>query len=170
MESVLDHYSQFRQVAINFLPDKADAEDLLQDTMLYAITHFDQYTPGTNLKAWLYTIMRCRFINSYRRKQIEHSVLTRHKSNDERDRAANRITSVVAGQTMVKPQVEVDFQYRDVLKAISGMESPMRENITLYMQGYQYKEIAESQGISMGTVKSSIHYARKKLTQLNLHP
>src|SRR5260221_9616361 len=64
---VLSQATSLRSYALHFRPDADDANDLVQDTMLKAITYYNKFKEGTNLKGWLYTIMKNTFINNYRR-------------------------------------------------------------------------------------------------------
>src|SRR3546814_15552699 len=73
---VLHQTGSLRMYALNFTRDSEDAIDLVQDTLLKAITYYDKFKEGTNLKGWLYTIMKNTFINNYRRVVKMNSLVT----------------------------------------------------------------------------------------------
>jgi len=143
-----------RPAAMNLTRDADDAKDLVQETLLKALLNKDKFKAGTNLKAWLYTIMRNTFINNYnkitkRSSNIDSTEYFQYFNTDQNYITHNGATS--------------DFVVRDINEAISGLGTDYRTPFMMYYIGYKYMEIAEKLQIPIGTVKNRIHIARKEL-------
>lgn len=139
--------------ALRFTRNKEDANDLVQDTMLKAITYFDKFKEGTNLKGWLYTIMKNTFINNYRRITKANLVVTQ----------SEEITSSNLFFSSTKNRGEDIFVMDDIQDALSGLQEDYYVPFSMYFEGYKYHEIANQLEIPIGTVKTRIHVARKCL-------
>lgn len=145
-----------RPVAMNLTRDADDAKDLIQETLLKALVSRDKFRVGTNLKAWLYTIMRNTFINNYnkitkRQTNVDATEYFQYFNTDE-----NYITHNGAQST---------FVMSDLNGAINQLEEAYRTPFMMYYIGYKYLEIAERLQIPIGTVKNRIHIARKVLKE-----
>ena len=143
-----------RPAAMNLTRDADDAKDLVQETLLKALLNKDKFKAGTNLKAWLYTIMRNTFINNYnkitkRSSNIDSTEYFQYFNTDQNYITHNGATS--------------DFVVRDINEAIAGLGTDYRTPFMMYYIGYKYMEIAEKLQIPIGTVKNRIHIARKDL-------
>ncbi|MBS1586145.1 MAG: RNA polymerase sigma factor [Bacteroidetes bacterium] len=141
--------------AVALTGSREDARDLAQDTVLRALNNIDKFQPGTNVRAWTYTIMRNLFINNYR---VEN-----------RFRWAQDVTESSFHFT-ASGQVEHNAGYqrlleRDVLQAIQELPDHLRIPFELSYHGHRYNEIAEIMDQPLGTVKSRIHAARKNLAK-----
>jgi len=153
----LPHLDVVYRVALRLAGDPARADDLTQDTLLKAFRAWDRFTPGTNARAWLLTILRHTFINDYRRPQnrartididaIESfSLFDRVQDVDPEGRFFDRIVD------------------QTVLSAIDDLPEEFREALVLSdVEGLPYAEIAEIVQAPIGTVKSRIFRARKAL-------
>lgn len=139
--------------ALSLTRDKEQAEDLLQDTMMKALTYQDKYAENTNLKAWLHTIMKNTFINNYRKAQRSRTVIT---TKDDVE-----VLDFVAGQRQDTPDSR--FSLKEVTKLVNLLEPQYRIPFTMHNKGFKYKEIAEELNIPIGTVKSRIHLAKQRL-------
>ena len=135
----------------NFTSDYEDANDLVQDTILKAVTYFKNFKEGTNLKGWLYTIMKNTFINNYRRIVKTNSFITK----DEDISNANLLLSASSNQG------ESKFVMEDIHEALSSLSEEYYIPFSLYFEGFKYHEISEHLNIPIGTVKTRIHVARK---------
>jgi RNA polymerase sigma factor (sigma-70 family) len=144
-----------RSFAMTYTRNEEDAKDLTQETMLKAITYKDYYTPKTNFKAWVFTIMRNIFINQYRRKM---------KSNTIFDHSKEMFLLSNAPGNGFSPENHVDGLELD--KQLHKLEDEYLVPFQMHFQGFKYKEIAEKLDIPIGTVKSRIFLARKKLMEL----
>ena len=150
---VMRQTSSLKMYALHFTRDADDANDLVQDTILKAITYYNKFKEGTNLKGWLYTIMKNTFINNYRRFVKISSFVT--KSDD--------ISSANLVFSSTKNQGESKFIIDDIKQALGKLPKEYYIPFTMYFEGHKYHEIAEHLVIPIGTVKTRIHVARKIL-------
>jgi RNA polymerase sigma factor (sigma-70 family) len=130
-----------------------DAQDLLQETFLRALTFRDKFVDSTNLKAWLFTIMKNIFINNYRRNVRARTII------DTTDNLYHINNS--GSYTSISPESEISE--KEILREIGALSDDHRIPFEMHTQGFKYKEIAEELEISIGTVKSRIFFTRKKL-------
>lgn len=132
-----------------------DAKDLIQDTYLKAIVHKDKFDPATNLKAWIYTIMKNTFINKYRKDIKVNTII---------DNTKDLYYLNNSGQSdIVTPDSK--YNHTELVRVIDNLEDEHRIPFQMHFQGYKYKEIAEALNLSIGTVKSRIFFSRKKLME-----
>lgn len=148
-----DHSVSLQSFALNFTKDVEDANDLVQDTMLKAVTYYGKFKDGTNLKGWLFTIMKNTFINNYRRLVKTNALMT--KSDD--------ISSANLHYSATTNASESKFVIGDINKALSTLQPEYYVPFVKYFEGYKYHEIAEMLEIPIGTVKTRIHVARQIL-------
>jgi len=141
--------------AINLTKDHETAKDLFQETLYRALSNKDKYNVGTNIKAWLYTIMRNIFINDYRKK-AKQSVVLDNSPND---------FLIDQTRTKVLNDGVTNLNLREVKQLIYDLPELFRTPFDLYFEGYKYNEIAEELNEPLGTIKSRIHFARKILKQ-----
>ena len=141
--------------ALKLTANKDDANDLLQDTFLRALTHRDQFEDATNLKAWTCTIMKNTFINNYR-KNVRHN--TTFDSTKE-------LFFLDQGKENTGIDPESTFREKEINAVIDNLESEYRVPFRMFYQGYKYKEISNILGLNIGTVKSRIFCTRKKLAE-----
>jgi len=139
--------------AITLTRDTEAAKDLFQETLYRALANRDKYNVGTNIKAWLYTIMRNIFINNYRRKVKQNTIF----DSTPNDFLLNQNQAVVANAA------EVNLRLKDIQQAIHNLPEIFKNPFLLYFDGFKYHEIAEMLGEPLGTIKSRIHFARKLL-------
>ncbi|EDM36733.1 RNA polymerase ECF-type sigma factor [Pedobacter sp. BAL39] len=150
---IYDHKSSLQNFAMNFTKNVEDANDLVQDTMLKAIRYSALYQKGTNLRGWLFTIMRNTFINNYRRMSKRQSVITTTE-----DLSSYQLTSSASNN-----QGENKMMMEDIQKALEKLQPEYYTPFIKYFEGYKYHEIADKLGIPIGTVKTRIHVARQVL-------
>ena len=144
---VLNHSEGLKPFAISLTRDHEEAKDLCQETLCKAFAYREKYEQGTNLKAWLYTIMRNIFINDYRRNARRKIVLD----------------TVTYSQTRYANSAEINLRLREIETAIDKLPSIFKTACLLFLQGYKYHEIALALNEPLGTIKSRIHFARKLL-------
>jgi RNA polymerase sigma-70 factor (ECF subfamily) len=149
-ESVLETFAY----SLTHNPD--EAKDLVQETFLKALLHKKAYKEGTNLRAWLFTIMKNTFINNYRRNKKVQSVITKEDSTPW----INNISGNVIYQA------DHNTKYTQIVMLINTLPEEQKIPFEMINQGYKYWEIAEKFNIPIGTVKSRIFLARQKLNQL----
>jgi len=141
-----------RPFAMRLTKNAEDANDLLQETALKAFLHREKFTDGTNLKAWLFTIMRNTFITNYQR-------LVRRNTFIDTTENLHYINSSETAQNGAYGKFMAD----DIQRALRGIEAMYSEPFMMHFQGFKYNEIAEQLNIPLGTVKNRIHIARKML-------
>ena len=135
--------------------NRDDAYDLLQDTTLKALDNEDKYTENTNFKGWVFTIMRNIFINNYRRSSRAATIV------DTTDNLYHLNLSQDSG--IETP--EGSFGANEISDAINEFADEYRIPFSMHVAGYKYNEIAEQMNLPLGTVKSRIFFARKKLQE-----
>jgi RNA polymerase sigma factor (sigma-70 family) len=150
---VMRQAGSLKMYALHFTHDSEDANDLVQDTLLKAITYYNKFKEGTNLKGWLYTIMKNTFINNYRRFIKISAFVT--KSED--------ISSSNLLFSSSKNQGESKFVMDDISRALDKLPAEYYVPFIRYYEGHKYHEIADYLNIPIGTVKTRIHVARKLL-------
>jgi RNA polymerase sigma-70 factor (ECF subfamily) len=151
------------RTALRMTRSEADAEDLVQETYIRALRFRDQFTPGTNLKAWLFRILTNTFINSYRRRQSQPE-FTELDDVDEFS-LYKRMSDLKVSSASGNPETEflnglVDSEVKD---ALVELPEKFRQVVLLDVEGFSYKEIAEMLDIPIGTVMSRLHRGRKFL-------
>ncbi|MCU0422082.1 MAG: RNA polymerase sigma factor [Bacteroidia bacterium] len=147
-----------RHYAYQLTRNVEDTNDLVQDTMLKALTYQDKFTDGTNLKGWLYTIMKNTFINNYRRMVKRNTFIDQTDNDYYLDSVSHS----------VKNDAEKKFMLNDIEQAIEALPPSLRKPFTMNTKGFKYHEIAEILHIPIGTVKTRIFVARRQLReQLN---
>ena len=146
-----------KPVALNLTRDADDAKDLVQETLLKALLNQDKFKAGSNLKAWLYTIMRNTFINNYNKITKRSS----HIDSTEYFQYFNTDENYIAKNGAV-----YTFVVADINEAIAHLNEEYRTPFMMYYVGFKYLEIAEKLNIPIGTVKNRIHIARKELKQV----
>ena len=141
--------------AINLTKDTEVAKDLYQETLYKALANQEKYNVGTNIKAWLFTIMRNIFINDYRRKVKQQTIFDSTPEDFLLNSKQVAVSNAAEGGLRLKEINEAIYQLPDIFKI------PFR----LYFEGYKYHEIAEALNEPLGTIKSRIHFARKLLKE-----
>ena len=135
--------------------NRDDAYDLLQDTTLKALDNEDKYAENTNFKGWVFTIMRNLFINNYRRSSRAATVV---------DTTENLYHLNISQESGLETP-EGAYGVGEIQDAINAMSDEFRIPFSMHVAGYKYNEIAERMNLPLGTVKSRIFFARKKLQE-----
>lgn len=152
-QMLLNNTEFLKPFAVTLTRDTEAAKDLVQETMYRALANKDKYNVGTNIKAWLYTIMRNIFINNYRRKSKQSTIF---------DSTPNEFLLNI-NQGAVANDAIANINLKEVKEAIHNLPDIFRNPFLLYFDGFKYHEIAEMLGEPLGTIKSRIHFARKLL-------
>ena len=154
-EVLLENADFLKPFAINLTRDSEAANDLYQETLYKALANKEKYNVGTNIKAWLFTIMRNIFINDYRRKSKQKTIF----DNTPNDYLLNQNQATVANAA------ESEMRIKEINKAILDLPEIFKTPFLLYFDGYRYNEIADVLHEPLGTIKSRIHFARKLLKE-----
>jgi RNA polymerase sigma factor (sigma-70 family) len=152
-QAVTKYSNSLKPFALSLTKNMEDAQDLLQETLFRALSSKDKYTEGTNLKAWMYTIMKNIFINNYRRNKKRSTIID---TTDE-------LHYINSGDALIRNKAESDIGMENVMQAINLISEDFRVPFMMHYQGFKYHEIADHLTLPIGTVKSRIHFARKIL-------
>jgi len=152
-DEVLEHKDSLKYFGLSLTKNAEDSDDLLQETLLKAFTYKNKFQENTNLKAWLFTIMKNIFINNYRRTSKVKTILD-YSPNTYYINLAQNVRSF-------DPDSKLSF--KEITKTINKLENEYKIPFNMYFEGYKYKEIAEDLNLPIGTVKSRIFLARKQL-------
>jgi RNA polymerase sigma factor (sigma-70 family) len=145
-----------RSYAMKLTRDTDEANDLVQDTMLRAFINEEKFSQGTNLKGWLYTMMRNIFINKYRRAM---------KSNIFNDDTDNQYY-INSSANASRNEGEGNLIMQEINWALEQLSDNLRTPFLMSYRGYKYEEISKKLQIPLGTVKVRIHNARKELMKM----
>jgi RNA polymerase sigma-70 factor (ECF subfamily) len=161
-EEAMQHAGQLYSAALRMTRNRADAEDLVQETYLRAYRGFGGFEEGTNLRAWLFRILTNTYINSYRSKQrrVQETEL-----NDVEDLYLYRHIADVGKASRSAEDTLFDLFTDDEVKAaLENLPENFRMPVLLAdVEGFSYKEIAEMLDIPIGTVMSRLHRGRKAM-------
>jgi RNA polymerase sigma factor (sigma-70 family) len=150
-DELVEHLPSMRAFAISLTRNGAIADDMVQDTVVKAWTNIDKFEVGTNMRAWLFTILRNTYYSS------------RRKANRE----VADIDGVFTESLAEKPAHDGHMQMTDFRKALSELKDEQREALLLVgASGFSYEEAAEMCGVAVGTIKSRTNRARARISEL----
>ena len=150
---LLSHEESLFRFAYSLTKNKDDARDLLQETLLKALVYKDHFAEDTNMRAWSFTIMRNAFINGYRLNVRKNTAFD--NATELNFHSQNRDTKHILPDST--------YAAKELSKIISNLEDMYKVPFVLHTEGFKYKEISEKLNVNLGTVKSRIFFARKKL-------
>lgn len=153
IKRLLGLQSNLFSFAYQLTTNKEEAEDLLQDTTLKALANEDKFAEGTNLKGWIFTIMRNIFINNYRQTVRKATII------DQTEDLFHLNISQESGLSTP----DGAYSVIEISKAINSFSDDYRIPFAMHIAGYKYSEIAEKLNLPLGTVKSRIFFARQRL-------
>lgn len=150
-DRLVEHLGPLRAFALSLTRNRVAADDLVQDTIVKAWTNADKFTPGSNLQAWLFTILRNTYFSAIRKHRREVS--------DPDGTYAQTIS--------VRPDHDSRLVYSDFERAFAKLSDEHREVLMLVgASGFSCEEAAEMMGVAVGTVKSRASRARARLAKL----
>ena len=168
METTIDKFqwdvislsNNMRPFAYSLTKDMEDAKDLIQETVYKALKYKDKFAAGTNVKAWMFIIMKNIFINNYRKKSTQNTI---NDSSDDQ-------YIINSGKQTVNNDGYNRLIMKDINNAIDALNSDIKKPFILHYEGFKYQEIAEELALPLVTVKSRIFIARKALKEsLNVY-
>jgi len=148
--SLEDNMGRF---ALSLTYNTEKAKDLLQETYLKALTYKDKYVEVANFKAWAFTIMKNTFINNYRKSVRENTIFFKIEN-------LSLLANLPESQ-LARPDSEIAS--REINNDIEALDNEFKIPFRMHTEGYKYKEIAQNLNLKIGTVKSRIFFARRKL-------
>ncbi|MCB0597671.1 MAG: RNA polymerase sigma factor [Lewinellaceae bacterium] len=158
--SSTEFYSHFNQMstllnsfAYSLTKNTEEAKDLFQETAYRALTNRDKFRPGTNFKAWLFTIMKNIFINNYRKKTKANTIID----------STENLFYINSGDAVISNKAESNIMMKELTKMIEDLDDSIKIPFLMHYHGYKYQEIADHLDLPLGTVKSRIFFARKEL-------
>jgi RNA polymerase sigma-70 factor, ECF subfamily len=150
-DQMLAAVPSLRAFAISLSGSHDRADDLVQDTLMRAWKNVDRFEPGTNLNAWLFTILRNLFHSEYRKRKRE----------------VEDPEGVHAARLATRPEQGARLDFEDFQRALAKLQPDQREALLLVgAEGFSYEEAAKICNVAVGTVKSRVNRARKKLEEL----
>ncbi|MBK9018175.1 MAG: sigma-70 family RNA polymerase sigma factor [Saprospiraceae bacterium] len=135
--------------------NREDANDLYQETVMRAFAGKDRFQEGTNFKAWVTTIMRNCYINEYRKRRTRNQIEQQLEESVE-----------VAVRQAVRDDAGTIIMMKELRIMLDSMDDTHRIPFEMFFNGFEYQEIAEALDLPMGTVKSRIFFARKKMKDM----
>lgn len=150
-DQLVEHLGPMRAFAMSLTRNSALADDMVQDALVKAWTKIDTFEPGTNLRAWLFTILRNTYYSHHRKARREVS----------------DADGTFSAQLSQKPDHDGRLQMRDFNTAFAELNDEQREALILVgAEGFSYEEAAETCGVAVGTIKSRVNRARARLVEL----
>ncbi len=150
-DSILKSIPNLRAFAISLSGTVDRADDLVQETLVRAIANIDSFQPGTNMPAWLFTILRNLFYSEYRKRKRE----------------VEDVTGMYAESLKSQPEQGIRLEFDELRAALDKLPYDQREAIILVgASGFSYEEAASICGCAVGTIKSRVNRARKRLAEL----
>jgi RNA polymerase sigma-70 factor (ECF subfamily) len=161
MDNTINHQlakisNSLRAFSLKLTGNESDANDLYQDTAFRIISNADKYQPDTNFKAWAVTIMRNIFINNYRKRMRRGTILDQTPNN----------FYINSGNQAIENEGESHMAYKELLRMVSSLPEDFKRPFWMAYKGYKYDEIAEKLDAPLGTIKSRIFFARRKLQKM----
>ena len=150
-EQVLATVPSLRAFAISLSGNIDRADDLVQETLLRALAHIDSFQPGTNMPAWLFTILRNLFRSEYRKRRRE----------------VEDVDGSYAEQLTFSPEQSTRLEINEFREALKALPPEQREALILVgASGFSYEEAAKICGCAVGTIKSRVNRARSRLAAI----
>lgn len=152
-QHLLSIQTELFRFAFKLIADREEANDLLQETSLKALDNEEKFTPDTNFKGWMYTIMRNIFINNYRKTVRDQTFV------DQTD----NLFHLNLPQESGFDSTEGAYDLKEIHRIVNALPKDYRVPFAMYVSGFKYREIAEKLGLPLGTVKSRIFFTRQRL-------
>jgi RNA polymerase sigma-70 factor (ECF subfamily) len=156
-DEIINLEPSLTRYAYSLTENMDDAKDLVQETYFKALYNQEKFDDQTNIKAWLYTIMKNTFINDYRRRVKKQAIFNKD------------VQEFVLVSKPAQSSPESDYNFRELTAMVNSLEPEFRIPFQMHDSGYKYQEIADELGLHLGTVKSRIHFSRQKLIEKLKH-
>ena len=147
--------SSLNAFAYNLTKNVEEAKDLYQETAIRALTNKEKFNPGTNFKAWCFTIMKNIFINNYRKKSKASTIVD----------TTENLYFLNSGSASIDNDAGRNILLNELHVMIDALDDSIKTPFMMHFNGYKYQEIADDLELPLGTVKSRIFFARKELKE-----
>jgi len=147
--------SSLNAFAYNLTKNTEDAQDLMQETKFRAIYNKEKFRPGTNFKAWMFTIMKNIFINNYRKKVKANTIID----------STDNMYYINSSKNSISNDADGNILMQELTQMIEDLDESIRVPFVMHYEGFKYQEIADKFALPLGTVKSRIFFARKALKE-----
>ena len=154
-QHLLNVQSELFRFAFKLTADREEANDLLQETSLKALDNEEKFTPDTNFKGWMYTIMRNIFINNYRKVVRDQTFVDR----------TDNLYHLNLPQDTGFESTEKAYDLKEMHRVVNSLPKEYRVPFAMHVSGFKYREIAEKLNLPLGTIKSRIFFTRQKLQE-----
>ena len=152
----IDHITgPLNSFAFNLTKSSDDAQDLFQETAFRALTNKEKFRPGTNFKAWMFTIMKNIFINNYRKKVKANTIID----------STENLFYLNSGKNVIYNNADSNMLMDELEEMIEALDETIKRPFMMHFEGFKYQEIADKLELPLGTVKSRIFFARKALKE-----
>lgn len=141
--------------AYKLTTNRQEADDLLQDTSLKALDNEDKYTPETNFKGWMYTIMRNIFINNYRKVLRDQTFVD----------TTENLYHLNLPRDWGFESTEKAYDIKEMRRVVNALPKEYKVPFAMHLSGFKYREIADKLALPLGTVKSRIFFTRQRLQE-----
>lgn len=159
----LPHMAALKNFALKMTNDPDLADDLVQETFIKAYRFFDRFEKGTNIKAWLYRIMKNSFINQFRKDNKTPEKI----DYDDVENFYENIKSEAQNSNDLDKDIFSNVFDDEISQALNSLSDEFKTVILLCdIEGYTYEEVAEFLDCPVGTVRSRLHRARNMLAEL----
>jgi RNA polymerase sigma-70 factor, ECF subfamily len=141
--------------AYNLTQNSDDAKDLYQETAFRAMSNREKFMPGTNFKAWSFTIMKNIFINNYRKKVKANTIMD----------STDNLYYLNSGGRQEENGGDTNILIKELKELIEKLDESIKAPFLMHYQGFKYQEIADHFELPLGTIKSRIFFARRELKE-----
>jgi RNA polymerase sigma-70 factor (ECF subfamily) len=152
-KELIELKDNLKYFAFSLVSNEEEADDLVQETFFKALSNQEKYRDNTNFKAWVFTILKNTFINNYNKA-------SRQKTAFDNTKDAYYLNSNQSDHSITPDST---YTANEIYRAIEDLDDAYRVPFIRFTHGYKYQEIAEELNLPIGTVKSRIFFARKKL-------
>ncbi len=165
--ALLPYVESLYSTAYRLVLNPQDAEDLVQETFMKAFKYFDKFEKGTNIRAWLFKILKNTFINLYRKKK---KTLPQIDFSEIEENCENLIITQNKIFEYTEELSDLSSIDEEIKKALDGLPEEYRKVIIMAdIEGKSYKEIADKLNLPLGTVMSRLYRGRKNLEETLLN-
>jgi RNA polymerase sigma-70 factor (ECF subfamily) len=155
-QSLVGLQNNMLNFAMSLTTNKEEAKDLTQETTLKALSNIDKYYDNVNFKGWIFTIMHNLFVNNYRRAVRSQMII---------DQSEN-LYLLNLPQSSGFDTPDGAYTYSEITKVLNNFTNEYKAPFIMHFSGYKYEEIAKNLNLPLGTVKSRIFFARKRLQEI----